>query len=289
MHRHPGALPSIDLLDLSTCNITSLDLEELLGCFTGLKHLLLDNCPFTLGEPLDGQWRALGRSCAMAGVKQAKEREKKLKAWLEAERAAALQLQAALLAGGNDAPGPVAPNTPRARRGRRGLATATISIRDRPSTAPPPRVTVPRGEGHPSVPPIPKVRILPPLPALRNLTLTTASTVTSARHAQLRSEFENGWQEGLLVVSDYRRRLRTSWTNKVARIMRISDADNGSGETGYDGLVDVGVDGMFVASEAMDEGRCPSLCLAGPGERDGFAHVDDCAHQVASEVWEDTL
>lgn len=55
-------------------------MEQLLGSLPGLKHLIADNCSLLRGE---GDWAAFGKNCALAGVKRAKEREKKLKVWLE--------------------------------------------------------------------------------------------------------------------------------------------------------------------------------------------------------------
>lgn len=113
LYTQPGALPSLSLLDLSTCNVAESDVEQLLGRLVGLKHLIADNCSLLRGE---GDWAAFGKTCALAGVKRAREREKKLKAWLElvyARQAAEAQGIAA-----QDAVLTVDRGTSRPRRGR---------------------------------------------------------------------------------------------------------------------------------------------------------------------------
>lgn len=80
LYTQPGAFPRLTLLDLSTCNVAESDVEQLLGRLVGLKHLIADNCSLLRGE---GDWAAFGKTCALAGVKRAREREKKLKAHLE--------------------------------------------------------------------------------------------------------------------------------------------------------------------------------------------------------------
>ncbi|THH04429.1 hypothetical protein EW146_g10179, partial [Bondarzewia mesenterica] len=231
IHGQPGALPGVDFLDLSTCNISERDVEAILGRFDGLKHLVLDYCSLLRGEPREGEWASFGKVCALARVRRVRDRETKLKAWLQAQYVAALQEQTAMNETPEAVPGAEAvlaetPRPSRRRGGRRGLATATISLREREpaparsSTLHDLRTSTPSTSSAPSmshyaVPPPPRVRILPTLPALRTLTLTTTAPVKPARHAQLRAEFERGWAMGVLQLTGMRNRLRTSWRNET--------------------------------------------------------------------------
>jgi hypothetical protein len=109
--------PDLEFLDISTCNILDNELDMILMRFPSLKHLLLDGCPLFRGE---GDWNDFGKRCALAGVRRAKQREKALKAWIEASQAKA----------NFDADENLPSQERRAKRGRKGLATATISLRE---------------------------------------------------------------------------------------------------------------------------------------------------------------
>ena len=110
-----------------------------------------------------------------------------------------------------------------------------------------------------------------------------------------------------------RARLRTSWGNGV-RIVRVdseyeADEQDGDGEDGLAGLADVDDERAFVVKTnaarsgegsgggevtvdeadmlGLEDGACPSLCLAGPGRKEG--HIEGCGHQLGWEVWNDEL
>ncbi|KAF9245912.1 hypothetical protein BU15DRAFT_70971 [Melanogaster broomeanus] len=222
----PRSAPALRILDLSTCNIRLPDVEALLARFRHLRHLILDGCGITRGEFQDGDWANVGKLCALATVKAAKEREKKLKIWLE------VNADHSHLDGGAVPEGEVALPR-RVRRGRRGLAYATISLRDSPPIESTPVVRT--GVV------VPKVRVVPSSPSLCSLS-TTANTLHKDQHDTIRAEFVRGWDEGLAQLTAVRNRLYQSWKNGV-RMVRIA-GDQGM-EEGFDGLEDVNDESAF--------------------------------------------
>ena len=275
----PGSLPALELLDISTCMMQESEVETLLVRFTKLRHLILDGCNMKRLDVADGQWVALGKACSLAGVRRAKEREKKLRAWLQAnaDRSIARNSEQTVIEGmemdGQD-------GARRPRRGRRGLATATISLRE------------PSAKNN-SFPPVfginatvTKIRILPSSPSLVSLATTTLSQIPIERHPDIRADFERGWTEGLAQLTGTRNRLRQSWHNGV-RVVRFSEEACAS-EDGLDGLVDLDrEDETDFRNINVGEGRTPLLCLAGPGRKDG--HVEGCGHAIEWDVWKDDL
>lgn len=278
---YPGSLPSVEFLDVSTGMILESEVEVILMRFTKLKHLLLDGCNMRRLDGLDGEWAALGKRCALAGVKRAKERERKLKAWLEENAARSIVGDQPIVESEIEQRGGRHP-----RRGRRGLATATISLREPVVTAGgPSRSVLPSTLQGYNVP-IPRIRILPPTPSLISLAVSPSSHVSSDRHPDIRADFERGWSEGLTQLNATLSRLRQSWQNGI-RIVRFCEKV-GVSEVGLDGLVDVkGVEeASFHAAEGSD-GRTPMLCLVGSGTHEG--HLDGCGHAVGQGIWKDDL
>ena len=258
MYHSPEAspvVPNLEFLDLSTCGVIEGELEMILARFRNLKHLIIDGCAVLRAEIHQGEWGALGKRCALIGVHRAREREKELKAQLEEGKVAAL---------GSDG-GPAQVNEPRRPRpGRRGLATPTISIRDRSSG-------IARSPGLPKS----KIRILPFVSRLVTLATTTTIGVEPCRHAAIRSEFEAGWTEGMAQLEVTYARLRTSSRHGV-RLLR---------EDGEAGLEDVDVDDDEAFVIAND--TPPILCLAGPTRNEH--HVANCGHLVGWSIWHETL
>ncbi|KAG6856022.1 hypothetical protein H0H87_008339 [Tephrocybe sp. NHM501043] len=131
--------PPLKFLDIATCAVSEADVEKLLVRFTCLKHLVLDACtsllrsgsPQTSGAELDW-WFALGRRLALTGVKRAKEREKELKAWYEARQRTLFPPDML----DDIQEGQQHQEQKRVRKGRKGLATATITLRGS-ATSPP--------------------------------------------------------------------------------------------------------------------------------------------------------
>ncbi|KAF8846165.1 hypothetical protein BDN67DRAFT_960856 [Paxillus ammoniavirescens] len=268
----PRSVPALRTLDLSTCNIRLADVEALTARFRHLKHLILDGCGIMRGESQDSEWATVGRICALATVRAAKEREKKLKLWLE-ENAARSYL------GQDVVPEEVValPTPRRARRGRRGLATATVSLRDSPprETAPVVRTNVV----------VPKVRVVPSSPTLCSLS-TTTDTFHRDKHDAIRAEFVRGWDEGLAQLTAIRNRLYQSWKNGV-RMVRIA-GDPGM-EVGFEGLENVDGESAFYGRGDGTENTWtpPVLCLAGADP--GAWHFEGCGHAVARCIWQDGI
>jgi len=305
LYTFPGALPSIESLDMSTCNIIESDVEGILGRFGRLKMLVLDGC-YIVSHRADmqeqeamGQWAALGKTMALAGVKFAREREKRLKSWLEAVYARSNASNDGIAAELEPA------RERRIRRGRRGLATATISLRDSP---PETNVPIPTVLPSSQLPPprggqIPRIRILPSLPVLRSIATTPAAHLGPDKHEIIRTEFETGWAQGIAQLSATFGRLKQSWGNGMRVVQfdldyRPGDKD-GDGDDGLTGLKDVEDEQAFIinitgdddssANEeaGIEQGKCPILCLAGPGRSD--VHVAGCAHQLGWDIWKDDL
>lgn len=262
----PASVPALRLLDLSTCNILSSDMEGMLIRFHGLQHLILDECSVARDQSQATEWNNIGKICATATVRRAKAREKELKTWLQHNAATATT--------------PVSMPQPAARRirpGRRGLATATISLREEPTASEPDIIHVPAGIV------IPKVRVIPSPPTLLSL-CTSASFITDVQHQTIREEFERGWDEGLAQLAAVKSRLYGSWKNGV-RMMRITANASGGG---YDGLEAIEGENAFHSEEDDNASLSPPvLCLAGSGT--SGKHVEGCGHNIAWNVWNDTI
>ncbi|KAL1738489.1 hypothetical protein HDZ31DRAFT_17953, partial [Schizophyllum fasciatum] len=163
------ALPSLEFLDLTTCNVMESDVHLILTRFSRLRHLVLDACAIVRPEMHESDWFNFGKQCATIGVHRARQREKLLKAWLEEQVAIEERVYEKYgLAG----PPSTSKAPPKARRGRRGLATATISLREKDAgaQAEPAGVQLPK-EMRAFVP---KVRILPALPPLLSIATSPA-------------------------------------------------------------------------------------------------------------------
>ncbi|KAG6915258.1 hypothetical protein DXG01_012443 [Tephrocybe rancida] len=131
--------PPIHFLDLATCSVSESDAEKLLVRFTALQHLILDGCTSLLrgGAPPEPEWwAAFGRRLVLAGVKRAKDRERELREWYEAQQR--MSMPPELLDAENERQ---TDEPKRVRKGRRGLATATITLRG--ATTEPPRAGPP--------------------------------------------------------------------------------------------------------------------------------------------------
>ncbi|KAI0639832.1 hypothetical protein C8Q77DRAFT_1045644 [Trametes polyzona] len=296
LHTALHSFPALEFLDLSTSNVGSQDVAGLLGRLRDLQVLVLDGCPIVsqridvqldAGDPFQ-QWAELGEAMALAGVARASEREKKLRAWTDAYYAQENE-QAATTSG------------KKVRRGRRGLATATISLRApsperalQPSRDIPPERIPKRGQ---------KIRVLPPAPALRSLATSFPAPLVPGTYESVREEFERGWAVGIARLQAIRLRHLTSWRNGVSRIVRF--AEKGSpeweeeeehGEEGLVGLVDVEEESAFMLNVAGDEDgeggaktgfACPLLCIAG-SKRDG-EHVESCGHRMGWDIYKDEI
>ena len=299
----PKSYPALEFLDMSTSSVSPRELEGLLGPLPHLRTLVLDGCPIVsqrtdvqldAGEPFQ-QWAELGQTLALAGVKRATEREKQLKAWVEHYYSTA---------GPEPEPEPTLHPGKKAKRGRKGLATATISLRaPEPHAAPSTATTISRLR----IPPRDeRVRVLPAPPALSSLAAALPGGGSLEAQAAARAEFERGWAAGVARIASIRLRMWTSHRNGIARIVRFADvgspewAEEGEhGEQGLAGLIDVQDDGAFelelgarsrrddVPGENAAPRDCPLLCLAGPGRDE--VHVDNCGHRMGWSIFMDDV
>ncbi|KAJ7603045.1 hypothetical protein FB45DRAFT_772781 [Roridomyces roridus] len=263
------SLPAVELLDLSTCNVHAAELTDtILARLTQLKHLILDHGTLFRGEYRAEDWTALGKGCALAGVRRAKERERKLR-----------QAQAAMVAVGPELPAPER----RARQGRRGVSTATISVRKSPT-----RTSSSSGThvvDAATVTVMRKVRLFPAAPTLRSFATTPNAFVLLENNVEIRAQFEKGWLEGLAQLLELRKRLFQSKRLGTSVIMRIVDVEE------MDSASEEGLNGLVEMSEADWEVNdievlvTPILCLVGPDRSQ--AHEKGCAHSVAWTKWND--
>ena len=203
--------------------VRGVDVGGLLGRIGrgGVKHLLCDGTGLGgTGVLVGGEWMMLGRTLANYGVEWARQREKVVKRVVEemiARRGNGDDAGNEENVGGQDENEPRRP-----RRGRRGLATATISIRSGPlasaSTSTSPTLS-PSFDFSPTSTTPPKIRILPCLPSVQSLcvpspppaipTPTTEGIGEEARrHA--RADFESGFHQGLHTVRSVWERIKIS-------------------------------------------------------------------------------
>ncbi|KAJ7017960.1 hypothetical protein C8F04DRAFT_1153694 [Mycena alexandri] len=254
----PFSLPSVELLDLSTCNVFGAELTDtILARLTKLKHLILDSGSLLRGEYHAEDWAVLGKGCALAGVKRTKERERKL-------RQARLETV------------PVEARERRPRRGRRGVSTATISLRKSPTR----ESRVIGVIDTPAATALRKIRLYPASPSLCSFATTLPPSVPAEKHSEIREQFEKGWSEGLAQLVEVRSRLYQSF-RLGSTIMKFTDVDESDGS-------DEGLDGLVEVNDWEDEVaiKAPVLCLVGPGRSE--AHEASCAHSVAWTVWKDS-
>lgn len=278
----PQSFPSLHTLDLSTGNIKSAQLARLLARFDRIRNMRLDACALLAGrEP--GEWAALGKDCALTGARRAREREKALKAWREEQLEPAQQQ--------------VIPHRSRARAGRKGLATATVSIRGASETViPTPTRPHPSGasgsETAQSIDPVHlyrKIRINPLPSSLLTLTVTAPpplpGTDLAPHITALRKEFIEGWEAGINQLRATWTRLHTSARHNVQVMILGPGAEPEA--PGLDGLEELNEEGW----NALEDGNYPApiICLAGESENGqyGELHADGCGHRITQAMWGD--
>lgn len=286
------ALPSADLLDISTTTINESQLDVLLSRLHRLKYLIMDGCPIVSqrADALEAegaeelrQWSSLGLTLAIASsITRAKAREQRFKLWLQT-----------LATPSDSKPTAQEEAKARAKKGRKGLATATISIRKSP-----PKQSVPLPVAGPSVllpadQPLPeKIQVLPPLPTIMSLAVTAPMVSPDkpdfeANRAKVLQEFERGWSMGIQRILGRRQMLRSSWTRKGA-IYKVSPSEH---PDVYDERTD---DVMYELEPvtSFDDFEttpppAPVLCLVGPGKSKD--HPEGCPHRLAWERYQDEL
>ena len=330
-----GDASNLRFLDVSTCGLLDTEIDHILERFPVLEHLVMDRCatmgnglgpapvsasvPVSVGRVMGGQsrgsgseWVSLGRRCALVGVRRAKEREKVIKV-IQAHIQAQMQGQGVGVAVGQaqgQAQGHGAPqvmNTgrrPGAKPGRKGLSTATISLREdsigvnalasvpvMSSMPSPSQTTTSEWETTTTMNLTDRmsrsrIRILPPPPSLRSLCLTVpfVGGEKEGYHDSLRREFGVGWKEGLASLEVIRGRMRRmavgvhiSGEAITTRTMKFVGSGGYSGWLeGLEDLSRENSDGV-VRDELWDV-PVPVLCFAGLEEEGGGGHENGCGH-----------
>ena len=279
--------PNLVSLDLSTSGVLENELDMLLVYFASLQHIILDGCGVLRGDLHNGECHALGKRCALVGVRRAKERGKALKTWLESRD---------IRDTSDDNYGSTVGARPnglprKAKGGRKGLATSTISFRT-PSTnsaTSSPTLSLARDTAAEPSKGIPKIRILASPPCLLSLSVTVPPTIKKDKYPIIRAEFEAGWAEGIAQLAVTRARMRGSAGNGV-RVMGLVSKDGNEDDSeldeeeefreGLKGLVDIEPDDDD-AFGMCGELQAPVLCFAGP-YRDG--HPSNCGHVVMGTI-----
>ncbi|KAK0466311.1 uncharacterized protein EV420DRAFT_1510980 [Desarmillaria tabescens] len=264
----PRTFSHTRVLDLSTTSTYDADIDTIVSRFSKLEHLVLDGC-----STLHSEWYDLGKRCALGGARRAKEREKVVKQWLEAnwgEEQRALAASTAKKSG----------------KGRKGLATATISLR----SAPPSPSQVPGPSRLSSTVDLPqKVRIIPSAPTLRSLSIALPNAPVNL-HEDILSAFELGWKDGLAQLATTRRRMLHVWVrrnreteeDKEDKIdTKVAKFDDDEDEwDGLNGLEDVELGDLEVEDRFVEECGVPVLCLLGPDSED--SHQTGCGHRMST-------
>ena len=278
--------PDLVFLDLSTCAVLESELDILLVYFTSLQHIILDGCDFPRGNLHDGEYKALGKRCALVGVRRAREKEKSLKSWMESRIIPDTTNDGST--GGSIGP------ARKTKPGRKGLSTATISFRTPNTNLDPVTLlepTLPLSKEKDTVAKskkvIPKIRILPPLPCLLSLSVTVPATIKTDDYPIIRGEFETGWAEGIAQLTVTRARMRTSAGNGV-RVMRLvvhkgGNEEEDEEEEGLEGLVDINPDDLD-AFETDNGLQAPVLCFAGLNRHGELEHQSNCGHVISWEM-----
>lgn len=261
---HPLSAPRLEVLDLSTCLIKDMDVETILARYVRLNHLLVDQC-----DCGDGTWAQLAKQCATIGVKRAKDREKKLKQWIQTATPGVAQEEFR--------------KVKKPKKGRSGLSTAPISIRQltlptvAPSAPPPPTNSTLREE---------KFRILPPFPSLQTFCTTTVDRTTQV--AAIQAEWNLGWSQGIEQLSKHRARLAASSKNGVRIFKFTDDVEDIDYEDPTEWLGE-GLAGLEDVIPQTDEWEdidpevlvAPILCLAGQ-DLHSTDHSVGCGHKIAT-------
>lgn len=264
---------SLENVDISTGSISVPQIKILLVRFPQLRHIVADDSNSYTRIEEGTLWHALGRSFAFAAIERADELESSMKS------------DSSRLGFPDDMMHPEALR--RSRPGRRGLATATISLRNQPQVTPgiqTPATTFSTVSTHTMGP---KIRVLP-LPAnLTSLSINAYAKAQTTQHDEFRTLFIAGWDEGITMLRAVWRRMQTSHMRGTSCVMAPREckflAGNGRPHPRDDGeqqkmstCVNVGSgfdwDGLFAY-----EWPRPVLCCAGSSD-DLNLHVAHCGH-----------
>jgi len=277
-----GNLHNVILLDLSTTNVTNDGLAAILVRFTRLEHLILDDCGLVArAVEISGEFAALGMLCASSMLKRARQKEKEIKEFIEAKRLLAV---AERYAGPAETASAIL-ETGKRHKGRKGVATATFSLREKPE--PKTKLSVPANRGGRDLPPalasLAKVRVLPSLPCLKSLSTTTFSIPTPTVASEWRHDFARGWRDGLNMVTATRMRLFTSRANGIIRLFKFNSfaTDREVEAAPLQCLSELDLEDPEFGAELADT-EPPALCFAGSGAQGD--HTESCGHLSSWEI-----
>lgn len=262
------AFPNLVSLDLSSCVVHAADVPVLINRigYSQLKHIILDNTNVCNGNV--GEWEALGKAIALADVAPTRQYEKLLKTWMESTSTAAE----------NEYP-TQRHEMARLKRGRRGLATATISLRERSKGSVTPH---PQFISSESIKQLGKLRVVPTVSRLQSLCINRLS---QGMEDTARSEFAKGWSDGLRQLQAVWIRLQQSQSNGV-RLFRFGEQETYSELAG---LVEVGRPCQDDFWDHLTANPPPLLCFAGAIEeinkKKECEHADGCGHHASSGLW----
>ncbi|KAH7338805.1 hypothetical protein B0J17DRAFT_706129 [Rhizoctonia solani] len=273
---NPKSFPQLIFLDISTTALPPPNAERAIGTLLSrlirLRHVVIDRNAGPMPRDSPG-WASLGRACALAGVERAKEKEHQIQEWMDRQRreeAAARGEDAETPIQAHLAPMPVS----RARRGRRGLAAATISLRD---PRPAPNAPASTASSSTRDPTIRRIRVVPSPPTLE--TFSTAYAGPSNPSAQQRSDwskaFVKGFLDGCTTLTKIWQRMQDSAT---VRVMRFTDNDTELFHDDDDapavlrGVADIAIAGHWIGWEPT----APVICFGSERAVIGLNnHTDD--------------
>ncbi|KAL5536144.1 hypothetical protein ACEPAF_4249 [Sanghuangporus sanghuang] len=286
----PKSFPALKVLDLSTGNIKGAQFDRLLARFDCVQHVRLDSCALLAGrEP--AEWAALGKDCALTGARRARDRERGLRAWKEAQE------QRIHPSHERDA---AQNRASKARAGRKGLATATLSLRGASEpTLPTPESSMSTSD----IPPVDslvlqrKIRVAPLPPSLLTLTATAppplppdhppeehhdTTLVLRDHYATFRKAFAEGWESGIAQLRSTWTRLRSFARNNNTHVMVLTPGAPPEGSA-LDGLEEVNEE----CWKRLETGSYPPpiLCFAGEVKGAGTLHPAGCGHQITEMMW----
>ena len=257
--------------------------------------MLDDTALLPRAAEITGEFANLGQQLATAGIKRAKIRERSIKALVVAMKLTREATVTGAPAASAEEPVSSQPkDKAKTKGGRRGVATAKFSLREKPVPAIPSVVS--SGTASPSNPladmtfsagQLDKIRILPPITPLQSLCLTTFVTPTAELVQEWEADFVRGWVAGVAVLKSVRKRVEDGVKMKLVAAWKFADGavdQGGAGEV--EGLVELSDEDWETESEmgGILGTIPPKLCFAGKTNRvDGVPHANGCAHGVSWE------
>ncbi|KLO15196.1 DUF300-domain-containing protein [Schizopora paradoxa] len=281
-------------LDISTTSVSLRVLEKLLSRNPRLEHLVLDGTSGAVPDRVEQwqeAWVGLGRACAAFGIARAKEQEKEMNDLL-----ARTHQEGEVGEGDGNNNHDDAGGRRTARKGRRGVAVSTISLRGVTKPIPlPSSISISSASSSTAAifastsAKVNKFRIAPSPPALRSVCVSIARRSGSlrdsrddAQDADAQALFKEGWDDGVA-------HLRTRWTRFKTTVLTsifIPSSRNGTtvvlmaleGDSlqnagdatnaGQEGQEDTRTSLTPATSEALErlvarDFVCPVLCFAG--------------------------